>query len=213
MKPLESSATLADALDVAIEGADTQALAGEEARARMRRDRARALSALEWVEVVALVRRQMRSFVGPSRDLEDLTQATLERICKNLSRFEGRAELATYTYRACSRVAINHWRWYKRWLRSFEGATAATPEPPAEGTDAAERLIERERLTRLERALEKLSANKRAVLTLCELEELPAARVAEILGCPEATIRSRLARARVDLAKILKSESEPSHGD
>jgi RNA polymerase sigma-70 factor, ECF subfamily len=175
---------------------------------RQRRERARAFSALEWVEVVALVRRQMRSFVGPSRDLEDLTQATLEKICKNLDRFEGRAEFATYTYRACSRVAINHWRWYKRWLRSFERATESTPEPPAEGTDAAERLIERERLTRLERALEKLSANKRAVLTLCELEEMPATRVAEILGCPEATVRSRLSRARADLAKILKSESE-----
>jgi len=166
--------------------------------------------AIEWPEVVAVVRRQMRSFVGGgrSRDLEDLTQTALERICRNVDRFEGRAEFATYTYRACARVAINHWRWYKRWLRSFERATESTPEHAAEGCDAAELVIARERLTRLERALDRLSANKRAVLTLCELEELPASRVAEILGCPETTVRSRLHRARADLAKILKSDNE-----
>jgi len=197
--------SVAAAAAATTESAEEMAL-GEQRRRR--REQAASFTAVEWMEVVALVRRQMRSFVGPSRDLEDLTQTTLERICKNISRFEGRAQFATYTYQACSRVAINHWRWYKRWLRSFENRTDATPEPAAEGTDAAERLIERERLTRLERALEKLSANKRAVLTLCELEELPAARVAEILGCPEATVRSRLQRARADLAKILKDESE-----
>jgi RNA polymerase sigma-70 factor (ECF subfamily) len=168
--------------------------------------------ALEWPEVVVLVRRQMRSFVGvrSARDLDDLTQTALERICRNVGRFEGRSEFATYTYRTCARVAINHWRWYKRWLRSFERATDATPEPVAEGSDAAESAIERERITRLERALDRLSANKRAVLTLCEMEELPASRVAEILGCPEATVRSRLQRARADLAEILKSETEDS---
>lgn len=166
--------------------------------------------AIEWSEVVVLVRRQMRSFVGggSTRDLDDLTQTALERICRNVERFEGRSEFATYTYRACARVAINHWRWHKRWLRSFERATDATPEPSADGCDAAELVVERERLLRLERALDRLSANKRVVLTLCELEELPAARVAEILGCPEATVRSRLQRARVDLAKILKSDNE-----
>jgi RNA polymerase sigma-70 factor, ECF subfamily len=169
--------------------------------------------AIEWPEVVLVVRRQMRSFVGAgrSRDLEDLTQTALERICRNVDRFEGRAEFATYTYRVCANVAINHWRWYKRWLRSFERATESTPDRAAEGHDATELVLEHERLVRLERALERLSANKRAVLTLCELEELPTSRVAEILGCPDTTVRSRLHRARADLAKILhESETEES---
>jgi RNA polymerase sigma-70 factor (ECF subfamily) len=167
---------------------------------------------IAWPAVAVLVRRQMRSLVGvgSARELDDLTQTALERICRNVDRFEGRAQFATYTYRTCASVAINHWRWYKRWLRSFERATESTPEPAAEGSDAIELAIERERLLRLERALDRLSANKRAVLTLCELEELPASRVAEILGCPEATVRSRLQRARLDLASILKSETEDS---
>ena len=167
---------------------------------------------IEWSEVAVLVRRQMRSLVGvgSARELDDLSQTALERICRNVDHFEGRAQFATYTYRTCASVAINHWRWYKRWLRSFERSTDSTPEPAAEGCDAVELAIERERMKRLERALDQLSANKRVVLTLCELEELPASRVAEILGCPEATVRSRLHRARIDLATILKSEKEDS---
>jgi RNA polymerase sigma-70 factor, ECF subfamily len=167
---------------------------------------------IAWPEVAVLVRRQMRSLVGVRsvRELDDLTQTALERICRSAERFEGRAQFATYTYRTCARVAINHWRWYRRFLRSFERATESTPEPVAEEADAVEQALERERLLRLERALDRLSANKRAVLVLCELEELPASRVAEILGCPEATVRSRLQRARVDLANVLKGETEGS---
>jgi RNA polymerase sigma-70 factor, ECF subfamily len=163
---------------------------------------------VEWVDVVALVRRQMRSFVGSGRDLEDLTQTALERIYRGADRFEGRAEFATYTYRVCARVALNHWRWYKRWLRRFEGETVDTPEPEAPGCDAAAAVIERERLVRLHRALDRLSPMKRAVLTLCELEELSAARAAEILGCPEATVRSRLRQARIDLALVLRTAGD-----
>jgi RNA polymerase sigma factor (sigma-70 family) len=161
---------------------------------------------LEWSEVASLVRRQMRSFVGVGRDLEDLSQTVLERICRNPDRFEGRAEFATYTYRICLRVALNHWRWYKRWLRRFERATDETPEPEAGDPDAADVIIERERLARLEWALDRLAPGKRAVLTLCELEELPASRVAEIMGCPESTVRSRLYQARIDLAQLLRED-------
>ena len=170
---------------------------------------------VEWTEVVTLVRRQMRSFVGGGsrRDLDDLTQTALERIYRSKDRFEGRAEFATYTYRVCARVAMNHWRWYKRWLRRFERATDETPEREAAGADAVEAVIERERLAQLERALDRMTPIKRAVLTLCELEELPASRVAEILTCPEATVRSRLHQARIDLTRFLRDDASCINDD
>jgi RNA polymerase sigma-70 factor, ECF subfamily len=160
---------------------------------------------LAWPEVVSLVRRQMRSFVGGSRDLDDLTQSALERIYRSVDRFEGRSEFATYTYRVCSRVALNHWRWYKRWLRRFESHDEPPEQPSDVETEAA--LLERERYLRLERALDRLAPMKRAVVTLCELEELPASEVAEILGCPEPTIRSRLRQARIELARHLQESA------
>jgi RNA polymerase sigma-70 factor (ECF subfamily) len=170
------------------------------------------VAAIAWPEIVSLVRRQMRSFVGPGRDLEDLAQTALERIYRSASanRFDGRSEFATYTYRTCARVAMNHWRWYKRWLRSFERTTESTPEPISLAADGIELALERERMERLERALDRLGGPKRAVLTLCDLEELPASRVAEILGCPEPTVRSRLRQARLDLAGFLKHDERQS---
>jgi len=74
---------------------------------------------MPWPDLVALVRAQMRSLVGSSHDLEDLTQSALERIVRAIDRFEERAQFSTYTYRVCARQAMNHWRWHRRWLKWF----------------------------------------------------------------------------------------------
>jgi RNA polymerase sigma-70 factor (ECF subfamily) len=157
---------------------------------------------IRWEELVATVHRQMRSIAGPTRDLEDLTQNALEQVLRSLDRFEGRGELSTFTYRVCVHVAMNHWRWWRRWLRRFElGGSDDEREPAAPCT--SELAIERERARRLHAALEKIAPAKRVVLTLVDLEELPAARVAEIVGCPEPTVRSRLRQARIELTQRL----------
>jgi hypothetical protein len=49
----------------------------------------------------------------------------------------------------------------------------------------------------------------REVIALCDLEELPYATVATILGCPIGTVRSRLSRARALLATRLDVAEEP----
>jgi RNA polymerase sigma-70 factor (ECF subfamily) len=154
-----------------------------------------------WTELVAIVRRQMASIVGPGPDLEDLAQTALERVLRGLGRFESRAELSTYAYKVCVRVALNHWRWWRRWLRRFEPVTEKTPEPPDTRCAAGDALVERERAIRLYALLEGLSPMHRAVVTLADLEELPTRRIAEILECPEPTVRSRLRLARSALAE------------
>jgi RNA polymerase sigma-70 factor (ECF subfamily) len=158
-----------------------------------------------WPEIVALVHRQMRSLVGPSRDLEDLTQIALERVVTSLGRFERRSELSTFLYRICAHVAIDHFRWWKRWLRRFEFG-AEDQDAPAPPADAPSALVEAERTRRLHRALDRMAPGKRLVLTLSDFEELPASRVAEILQCPEGTIRSRLRQARSELARSLRED-------
>lgn len=165
--------------------------------------------AIPWEQVVATVHQQMRSLLGPTPELEDLTQAALEQLVKSAGRFEGRAQLSTFTYRICAHVALNHWRSWKRWLRRFE---RPSPEEVA-GLDhaddragAPERLVEAERSRRLYAALDRLSPTMRLVLTLSDLEEVPASRVAEILDCPEPTVRSRLRKARQELHDTLRRD-------
>ncbi|WP_394834109.1 RNA polymerase sigma factor [Pendulispora rubella] len=161
---------------------------------------------MAWPDLVSLVRAQMRSLVGATPDLEDLTQSALERIVRAIDRFEGRSEFSTYTYRICARQAMNHWRWSTRWRRWFSlGDAPEEPEDPGH-TNPAAITLERERSRCLHRALDRLSAPKRAAIVLCDLEELPTARVAEILECPEPTVRSRLRHARLELTSLLSKD-------
>ncbi len=151
----------------------------------------------------------MRSIAGPTRDLEDLTQAALERVVKSLGtelRFEARAQLSTFVYRVCSGVAINHWRWWRRWGRRFDLGLDAASEPSNDPRAEPRESAEGERTRRLYALLDRMPAASRLVLTLCDLEELPASRVAEILECPEGTVRSRLRQARLDLALRVRKD-------
>ena len=159
-----------------------------------------------WPVVVRTVHRQMRSLVGPThRDLEDLTQAALEQVLRGLPRFEGRAELATFTYRICAHVAMSHFRGWRRWLKRFQFWTDEVPEEST-GADVGQMCMESERARRLEAHLERLSPNQRICITLGYFEGLPASRIAEILECPEPTVRSRLRLARVELARMLRGD-------
>ena len=159
-----------------------------------------------WAELVRLVHRQMRSLVGGGhRDLEDLAQAALERLVVAMPRFEGRAELSTFTYRLCAHVAMDHWRGWRRWAKRFQFWTDRATELPA-GSEPAAECLAGERARRLYACLERLAPAKRVCVTLAELEELPASRIAEILECPEATVRSRLRAGRAELAAMLRRD-------
>jgi RNA polymerase sigma-70 factor, ECF subfamily len=166
----------------------------------------RAETTPEWPELVATVRAQVRSLVGPTRDLEDLTQATLEQVVRSIDRFEGRSELSTFTYRIASHVVMNHWRSLKRYFRRFVLGIDDVPEPAIPGDGDTTKLIERQRAARLHHHLDRLSADHRIVVVLSDLEDLPASRIAEILDCPEPTVRSRLKRARADLVRRLSAD-------
>jgi RNA polymerase sigma-70 factor (ECF subfamily) len=181
---------------------------------RLARDSDAPISAdVAWPEIVRTVHAYMRSIVGPSRDLEDLTQAALEQVVRGLPRFEGRAQLSTFTYRICAHVAMNHWRWWKRWLRRFRLGTEDAPEEEALVAPLPDATLERERSRRLHAALEALAPQKRLVITLADFEGLPASRIAAIVDCPEPTVRSRLRQARLDLAATLRDDPYFTEGD
>lgn len=160
--------------------------------------------AVVWADLVVLVRRCMRSITGPTRDLEDLTQSALTRLVRALGperRRPADTQLSTLAYRVCISVARNHWRAWRRFVRWFDVGVgdrdASTEDPHADVAATA-------RAERLHLLVDRLSPDRRIVLRLCDLEELPAPQVAEILGCPEATVRSRLRQARLELsARVL----------
>ena len=156
-------------------------------------------------ELLGLLYRQLRRLAGPRPDLDDIVQAAAERALKSLPRFEGRAQLSTWTYGVAYRTLLDHDRWYARFKRRFIHADSpsATLAEPRTRLDSEALLIEVERARRLYRALDQLPSAKRAVLILHDLEGLPASEVATVVGVSEGTIRSRLRDGRVKLVEIL----------
>jgi RNA polymerase sigma-70 factor (ECF subfamily) len=156
---------------------------------------------IPWEEVVAQVHRQMLALAGPSPELDDLTQLALEQVIRSLERFRGDSDFATFTYRICVHVVLNRWRWWKRWMRRFEHGDGV--ESPDERPGPSDVSLQNERARHLRSCLDRLSPIKRLILTLSDLEDMPASRIADIVGCAEPTIRSRLRQARRELVELL----------
>jgi RNA polymerase sigma-70 factor (ECF subfamily) len=105
-------------------------------------------------------------------------------------------------------IAYNAVRHQRRSVRRHRHALGRLPAPPAEPDDADEsaaRVAAERQAMELLRALRRLPKAERAVLALIGWEGLSAAEAAVALGVPEATVRSRLHRAR----RRLQSPTEP----
>jgi RNA polymerase sigma-70 factor (ECF subfamily) len=68
-----------------------------------------------------------------------------------------------------------------------------------------ERLEREENAKSVQHALEQLPWNYRAVLVLCDMEEMKYEEISKILCCPIGTVRSRINRARAALREILSA--------
>src|SRR5262249_26116432 len=95
-------------------------------------------------------------------------------------------------------------------LRIEAGRSDGGTEPLDDAQDnrpghALER-AEQER--RVQNALSRLSPEHRAVLVLKDMEEQKYETMAEILGVPIGTVRSRLHRARLELRELLEKDED-----
>jgi RNA polymerase sigma-70 factor, ECF subfamily len=140
--------------------------------------------------------------LGDLEEAKDLSQEVFLQVYRQLPRFEGRSSLKTWIYRIVVNQCRNRHRWWKRRRRdkalpieeltASENAQLVVPRP--DGPE--EQLSRREQSARVQRALQKLSIDHRAVLVLREVEDLSGTEIAETLGVAEGTVKSRLARAR-----------------
>lgn len=136
--------------------------------------------------------RALRRLGIPEADVEDVCQEVFVVVHRKLGDFEGRSSLKTWIYGICARTASD----YRRSGRvRREIVTEAPPEGAHDGGQH-ERVALRQARATLDRILDQLDDDKRAVFVLYEIEELAMAEVAEALGCPLQTAYSRLHAAR-----------------
>jgi RNA polymerase sigma-70 factor (ECF subfamily) len=144
--------------------------------------------------------------LGPSADLEDVVQEAFVQLFRSLHSYQGSAKFSTWLYRVVTNVARMHIR-HERVRPRLEPGTSALLEqqvsPEARPDANAERGERREALYR---HLSMLSERKRTVLVLHDFEGLPASEIAEIVGAPVLTVRTRLFYARKELYAALAAD-------
>jgi RNA polymerase sigma-70 factor (ECF subfamily) len=155
--------------------------------------------ALEQTLVALLphVRRWLLRLMGPRPDVDDAAQDALIELAKALPRFEGRAKLTTFAHRVTVRVA---YRYYKR--RPAPGELLERSEP-VETRDPEARLMERQALEHLHRALATLPEKRRVAFVLCCVEGLTPSEAARVAGSTALAMRSRLHHARAAVEELL----------
>jgi RNA polymerase sigma-70 factor (ECF subfamily) len=148
--------------------------------------------------------------VDSPEDAADVVQDAFLNAYQSLHTFKGDAEFFTWLYRIAFNTAIS----LKRKKRAVVSLDAGGPDGKLEPDDPSEYIrpgaaLERsEEEAQLRDALERLSHEHREVLVLKDIEGLKYEEIAEVLGVPIGTIRSRLHRARLELRDLLGDGKE-----
>jgi RNA polymerase sigma-70 factor, ECF subfamily len=152
-------------------------------------------------EYAPFVWRAMRRLRVPPSDLDDACQEVFMVLYRRLSEFEGRSALRTWVYGICVRVALACRRKRGPQLAELSHRTDhGDLGDVAVETTIGEELDRNRALAELDRALDRLDDDKRAVFVLYELEDLPMPEVAAAVACPLQTAYSRLHAARRQIA-------------
>jgi len=149
-----------------------------------------------------------------AEEARDLTQETFLRAYQSIDRFRGEADLKTWIYRIAVNQARNRWRWWRRRRRDATvslDANGERGEQPLAASlrneDAAnpeEETLAHEREHRLREALLTLRRAYREAVILRDVEGLSYEEVAATLQINIGTVKSRIARGRLELRRKLE---------
>jgi RNA polymerase sigma-70 factor, ECF subfamily len=146
-------------------------------------------------------------FTSRDNEAQDLTQDVFLRVFKSLGSFRaGEGSFVVWLTRLTRNLLVDHYRRskYDRVTDAIEDRLATLEERTAQGARTDGLLAGREAGELLQAGLQKLSPELREAVILRDLQELEYREIAQILGVPEGTVKSRLNRGRAELARVLK---------
>lgn len=146
-------------------------------------------------------------------DAEEIAQDTFVRAHRGLANFRGDSSLATWLYRIALNLSRNrYWYFFRRCRHSsislerplnedtegtFSDLIAADTHNPVQET------VTQEFTELISTCMEKLDARHREILTMRNILNLPYEEISQALGINVGTVKSRIARARENLRKML----------
>lgn len=137
---------------------------------------------------------------GDVETARDVTQEVFITALRSLKSFRGEARVSTWLHRVAVNASLDRLRRRQRRpeLPLEQGGERAGASP-----DPEEAAVASERAVAVRHAVAALAPEFRAAVVLHDLQGLDYAEVAEALGIPLGTVKSRLHRARLELARAL----------
>jgi len=150
--------------------------------------------------------------IGREEDARDVCQETFLRAFRALPGFRGQAKFSSWLYR----IALNLCRdWMRRehrvpTVQAPEGIDLLDLAAAAEPSESIEDLVARKDLARVvERVMARLPEEQRTAIVLKEFHGLTFREIADLVGCPLSTVKTRLYQGltvlRRELATVDKS--------
>lgn len=143
-------------------------------------------------------------------DTDDLLQEIFAKAFRSIRGFRGRSRFHTWIHAIAVNMTLNFLkRRGRRGMMSLDDVDNGVQSDPeflkaAASSDPLRQVALRELQKKLNEAMQKLSNEHRAVVTMFDIQGLPHAEIAQILGISEGTVRSRLHYAHRQLQNHLK---------
>jgi RNA polymerase sigma-70 factor (ECF subfamily) len=173
--------------------------------------RAHAGDGLAWEEIVTAFSRRVFNlayrFTSNVEAAEDLTQEVFIRVYRSLLQYDPKqGDLANWLMRLARNLIIDD---YRHRQRNPQNSMADAVDDHqyhlrAVGGGAQKEMERRELASQVQEGIDKLPADLKTCVILRDIEELTYQEIVDVLQIPEGTVKSRINRGRIELAKILK---------
>ncbi len=173
--------------------------------------RCRAGDGAAWEEIVSAYSRRIFNlayrFTSSVEAAEDLTQEVFVRIYKTLKQYDSKqGNLSNWLMRLARNLIIDD---YRHRQRNPQNSMADTVDKHsfhlrAVGNSAQKNVERRELCNQVQEGIDKLPPDLKTCVILRDIEELTYREIVDVLDIPEGTVKSRINRGRIELAKILR---------
>ena len=173
--------------------------------------RARGGDGAAWEEIVSLFSRRIFNlayrFTSSIAAAEDLTQEVFIRIYKTLDQYDAKqGDLSNWLMRLARNLIIDD---YRHRQRNPQNSMADAVDDHqyhlrAVGSSAQKDIERKELASQVQEGIDKLPDDLRTCVILRDIEELSYQEIVDVLKIPEGTVKSRINRGRIELAKILR---------
>lgn len=164
-----------------------------------------------WEEIVQSYSRRVYNlayrFTSRADSAEDLTQDVFIRVFRSLEQYDARqGDLQNWLMRLARNLIIDD---YRKRQRAPQDEAADDLEDHKYHLRTADSSVQREMERRelgaqVQAGIDKLSPDLRTCVILRDIEELSYQEIVDLLKIPEGTVKSRINRGRIELAKILR---------